>query len=302
MNNKIISCKQVAVRMLSICLTLLLLGFSSNSRALDNTISQIMKVTVRHLNIRSIPGTESPPVAVLEKGTLVDLIGENGKWSQVRWYDESGYRTGYAWSNYLVCYGDMVYYALETVNVRSEPNTSSNILGSLEAGEPVVYLNRTGKWIKVQYEGKTGYVYGKYLDKNRINSFYSHPVATIIGKRNIKSISYSYQPNAYLIFGSEITPVMEICYTVRMQRKDNEFKITVYRFDAEFTAKLARDAIADMTRSPGNNALYYQSGDTVVIYNLYIDMKDTETEKQLYSKILAEIQSKYGEQIRLHGD
>lgn len=52
----------------------------------------------------------------------------------------------------------------ETVNLRSEPSTSSTILASMKKGEKVTKISEENDWIKVKYGNTTGYVAG-YLVK-----------------------------------------------------------------------------------------------------------------------------------------
>ena len=59
--------------------------------------------------------------------------------------------------------GDMLT-AKESCNVRADANTSSQILGRLEAGEQVKKLeNSSDGWIKVEYKGQEAYIYADLL-------------------------------------------------------------------------------------------------------------------------------------------
>jgi len=51
-----------------------------------------------------------------------------------------------------------------TLNFRSQPSTSSSVIGSLKNGTEVTVLGKSGNWYKIRIgNGKTGYVYSKYL-------------------------------------------------------------------------------------------------------------------------------------------
>lgn len=55
-------------------------------------------------------------------------------------------------------------YAVKNVNVRKEPNTSSEILGELQAGDNIFAVELTAEgWYRVVYEGETGYIRGDFL-------------------------------------------------------------------------------------------------------------------------------------------
>ena len=53
-----------------------------------------------------------------------------------------------------------------SLNVRNAPNTTgSTVIGSLKRGQQVSVSSVTGGWAKINYNGKTGYVSVKYLQK-----------------------------------------------------------------------------------------------------------------------------------------
>ena len=51
----------------------------------------------------------------------------------------------------------------KSLNIRSGPGTSSNILGKISNGEEVNIVSTDGKWTKILYNGRSGYVYSEYL-------------------------------------------------------------------------------------------------------------------------------------------
>lgn len=55
-------------------------------------------------------------------------------------------------------------YAVDKADVRKEPNTSSEILGELEAGTNIFAVELTDEgWYRVVYAGETGYIRGDFL-------------------------------------------------------------------------------------------------------------------------------------------
>ena len=57
-------------------------------------------------------------------------------------------------------------YLISTVdglNVRSQPDTSSSILGSLDKGDGVPMYEKTGNWYRTIYKRRTAYVYAGYV-------------------------------------------------------------------------------------------------------------------------------------------
>ena len=57
----------------------------------------------------------------------------------------------------------IVYNVKEYVTMRAKPSTSSDALAKLPKGVMVRVLDDQGDWIKVQYQGTTGYVSSKYI-------------------------------------------------------------------------------------------------------------------------------------------
>lgn len=60
--------------------------------------------------------------------------------------------------------GTTMMYAVRNVNVRSGPDTTTEILGELEAGTNIFAVELTdGGWYRVVYGGETGYIRGDFL-------------------------------------------------------------------------------------------------------------------------------------------
>lgn len=79
-----------------------------------------------------------------------DLVLESSNLSRaVSKLDKAGVVTGVASNDYL--------------NVRSSSKTSSSALGKLSNGESIVITGKDNDWYEIDYNGKTGYVYEKYV-------------------------------------------------------------------------------------------------------------------------------------------
>lgn len=49
------------------------------------------------------------------------------------------------------------------VNFRKGPSTDYSVMRKLYKGYKLTYLGKSGRWVKVKYDGRTGYVYNKYV-------------------------------------------------------------------------------------------------------------------------------------------
>ena len=63
--------------------------------------------------------------------------------------------------------GNDYRYATEPVNMRTGPGTQYDVIRELQTGEQVEYLTRAGKWAKVKSGDTEGYVFAKYLTREK---------------------------------------------------------------------------------------------------------------------------------------
>ena|GEM_PF-1512005 len=56
-----------------------------------------------------------------------------------------------------------MYLAADAVNIRQEPGTEADVIGSLTQGQSVTVTGETDEWYQVRYEGMTGYVKKDFL-------------------------------------------------------------------------------------------------------------------------------------------
>ncbi len=77
--------------------------------------------------------------------------------------------------------GTQARYATEPVNMRTGPSTKYPVIRELQTGEEVELVSTEGKWAKVVSGGTEGYVFAKYLSKEK-------PLSTgtmLIAKRSV---------------------------------------------------------------------------------------------------------------------
>lgn len=123
-------------------------------------------VTGDYVNIRSQASIDSEILGVVEKDTEVNVVYQDGNWSQIV------YEGQVAWisSFYINFVGEdagitvapsdeMVVIGELDTNVRVEPTTDSEKIGSATAGESYPYISSRNGWHKIQLDDQTeGYV------------------------------------------------------------------------------------------------------------------------------------------------
>lgn len=126
--------------------------------------------TTAALNVRSDANINASVIDVIPEGTSVQVFSmtANG------WYNvEYNGQRGYSWFKYLDFEGSATgdvnngqlteMYATTALNIRAQPNKSSEVLGSLAAGEAIPVTAKHNNWFTVTYNGQEAYCYGGYL-------------------------------------------------------------------------------------------------------------------------------------------
>ena len=112
--------------------------------------------------------TNSKILGVLKKGAEVTVTGTSGKWTEIAY--KGG--TAYVFTEYVSATkpGSEVVGKTATVvncssfvNVRSKANSSSKKLGEAKKGETYTVQAVSGNWVKVDYDGVSGFIYKRYI-------------------------------------------------------------------------------------------------------------------------------------------
>lgn len=152
-------------------------GTDSDSNAVseeENEYANLAIANVDHyVNVRSGPNTDSNIVGKMYDGSVAQIqstAGENNEWFQV----VSGNVEGYIKAEYFI-YGEdaakvideyVTRYAVvqaDRLNVRKEPDISSNRIGYIDNGEKAKLIEWGDEWSKVSYSEKEGFVATEYI-------------------------------------------------------------------------------------------------------------------------------------------
>lgn len=141
---------------------------SSVSNTNQNSVSagifaQITNVN-NSANLRISPSTTSSIVGTIPKGTILYLITSSNGWYQVNYNGNVGWVSGSLVGSIPMG----TYVTINNVyqlNIRSNPSTSSSIIGILGQGQyaQVLDYSKDGNWIKISINGIEGFAYGEYL-------------------------------------------------------------------------------------------------------------------------------------------
>ena len=130
----------------------------------DSYASEI-RITTDRVNFRTGEGTNYSSIGVLDKGTKVAYISENGNWTKV----EYNSKTGYICSDYLQkeqssSTTNIMYVTPDVgVNMRKGASTSYAVIKTLPKATQVTVHSTSNGWSKITVNGVQGYVSSQYL-------------------------------------------------------------------------------------------------------------------------------------------
>ncbi|WP_163247774.1 cell wall-binding protein EntB [Bacillus tropicus] len=114
-------------------------------------------VTADVLNVREKPTTESKVVEKVKNGEELKVINTEDGWSKI----ELNGKEVFVSSEFTK---DIYYVTADLLNVRSESNTESGILGRLKKDDVIESTNQVKDgWLQFEYKGKTAYVNVSFL-------------------------------------------------------------------------------------------------------------------------------------------
>ena len=145
----------------------------------------VVRVNSSSVNIRKKADANSKRLGRAKKGETFKLLESRGKWYKIQY---SSSQEGYVYAQYVDVVkeedagstpkptgkitGDtgVVVNSKGRVNIRSKASSSSKILGTATNGDTFKVLGSQGNWVKIEYKGKTAYIYGHYIEMSDSDS------------------------------------------------------------------------------------------------------------------------------------
>ena len=143
-------------------------GYVSNQYLSDKKVeevTQIKYVNATTLNVRSGPSTTYSIIDTLKQNDEVKVISIENNWAKIKHNDEIGYVSAEYLSDKKVETIQIKYVNATTLNVRSGPDTTYEILTTYKYGQEVkvVNISEDKEWAKIKYNDEYAYVSNKYL-------------------------------------------------------------------------------------------------------------------------------------------
>lgn len=120
-------------------------------------------VTEDAVNLRAQANTSSKILKRLDKGSKVSIVGSEEKWYKVSYNDSTGWISG----SYIIIRDEATSAGVvtgSTVNVRSKPNASAEILTKLNKGAKVDIFEQSDNWYRISIgEDRYGWIHKDYV-------------------------------------------------------------------------------------------------------------------------------------------
>jgi len=124
-------------------------------------------VDTQDLRLRTGPGTTYSIVTHLSKGDIVVILERtNSEWYNVNFHGKTGYVSVQYLKDVLTAenFNAQGRVTGDRVNIRTKPNTASDILGTYKKDIEMTVIGINSGWYKVKHDGKTGYVRSDFMD------------------------------------------------------------------------------------------------------------------------------------------
>jgi len=182
----------LSIIILSIIIAMLPVGAS----AADDLAYGAATVDTDILRIRSGPDTTHSVVERLSEGDIIVILERtSSEWYKINFHGIVGYVSTEFLRDILRAenFNALGTITGDRVNIRTKPNTSSNILGTYTQDTVMTVIGINNGWYKVKHDGKTGYVRSDLM-----SIIAGHRSATASGS------STSRTPQANLPLGEQI--------------------------------------------------------------------------------------------------
>ena len=121
-------------------------------------------------NVREKATSDSKKLGEAPRGKTYQLLAVEGNWYKIQYKKDL---TGYVYTKYgkVGKKGDAplkdtatVTNAPDGVNIRAKASSSSKILGVAYNGDTFTVQGTSGRWVKVEYNGGSAYIYNRYVN------------------------------------------------------------------------------------------------------------------------------------------
>jgi cell wall-associated NlpC family hydrolase len=141
---------------------------NSSTETQDNGTEEYKELSFKVADVKEGTAVKIRKVGQVQdvayEGDSLKVIGQQGEWLKVKLDEET---VGWAPARYLELKNATAYINAEKVNFRSEPNIESELYDELELADSIKVIEEQGNWIKIEVDGKEGYIRSLYISEEK---------------------------------------------------------------------------------------------------------------------------------------
>ncbi|MFP7171282.1 N-acetylmuramoyl-L-alanine amidase [Terribacillus sp. FSL K6-0262] len=246
------------------------------------------------LNVRAEPADDAEVIGKLQGGQAVEIKEVSHDWGKIDYYGQEGYismvfvsgaqDTGAAEADVQQASqsSDTTkgYVQVATsLNVRSNPDMSAEVVDSLYNGDAVSILSIENNWAQIEHNGITGYVSMDYISTTESEASYS--LSPLKGKTIVIDAGHGGKDSGAIgDYFYEKSVVLSIALKTQAQLENLGANVIMTRDDDTFVALETRAAMSNAANASmfvsihlnatseefvnGTEVYYYPDGDTSV--------------------------------------
>ncbi|TXR95595.1 peptidase M23 [Bacillus sp. SH7-1] len=232
-------------------------------------------VNTNALRVRTQPNTSSAIMGRVYEGEVLQVIGEENSWLKINHKGKTGYVSSeFVSENIVSAKTNVSMSSSKTVTanvlrVRTQPNTSSAIMGRVYEGKALQVIGEENGWLKINHNGKVGYVSSQFVIDGSSNGSDNNngkvQVASGNYKVNVSSLRVRIGPStSHTILGSiHKGQVVQVTGEVQDWVKINYSGQTAY-ISKDYISKSSSNANANQTNEQQNNVTVQADGTYIV--------------------------------------
>ncbi len=232
-------------------------------------------VNTNALRVRTQPNTSSTIMGRVYEGEVLQVIGEENSWLKINHKGKTGYVSSeFVSENSVSAKTNVSMSRSKTVianvlRVRTQPNTSSAIMGRVYEGKALQVIGEENGWLKIKHNGKVGYVSSQFVIDGTSNGSDKNngKVQVAIGnyKVNVSSLRVRTGPStSHTILGSvHKGQIVQVTGEVQDWVKINYSGQTAY-ISKDYISKNDFNANVDQTNEQQKNITVQTDGTYIV--------------------------------------
>ncbi|HDR4723907.1 SH3 domain-containing protein [Bacillus cereus group sp. Sample62] len=232
-------------------------------------------VNTNTLRVRTQPNTFSAIMGRVYEGEVLQVIGEENSWLKINHKGKTGYVSSeFVSENNVSAKTNVSMSRSKTVTanvlrVRTQPNTSSAIMGRVYEGKALQVIGEENGWLKINHNGKVGYVSSQFVIDGSSNGSDNNngkfQVASGDYKVNVSSLRVRTGPStSHTILGSiHKGQVVQVTGEIQDWVKINYSGKTAY-ISKDYISKSGSNANVDQTNEQQKNVTVQTDGTYIV--------------------------------------